>query len=154
IFGAPVPRPDHAARACLAALDHLAVLDEMDGAAALAVRIGVSTGEMIVGNIGGGGAQDYTVIGDAVNLGPRVAGANPDYGTRLLCTEAVAKAAGAAIEMREIDRVVLPGRTQATTLYEVLGPAGWLDAHAERKAAADRYGEGLAALRARRFEEA
>jgi adenylate cyclase len=152
-----VPRADHAARACLAALDHLAVVDALDaealdGAPRLSVRIGINTGEMIVGNIGGAAAQDYTVIGDAVNLAERVESANREYGTRLLVTEAVVRAAGDAIAAREIDRVALPGRAAAVTLYEIASPAaaadpGW-------RANADRHAEGLAALRARRFAEA
>src|SRR5262249_17771832 len=85
-FGAPVPRPDHAGRACLAALDQLAIVDTF-GDPQLQIRIGINTGEMILGNIGGGGQQDYTVIGDAVNLAQRIEAANRDYGTRLLITE-------------------------------------------------------------------
>ncbi len=149
-FGAPVPRQDHAARACLAALDHLAVVDELGGEP-IAVRIGINTGEMIVGNIGGGAAQDYTVIGDAVNLAQRVEGANREYGTRLLVTDAARLAAGSAIDARELDRVILPGRARAVVLHEVLGPAGFLDGSPPHRESAQHYAEGLEALRARGF---
>ena len=156
-FGAPVPRADHAAGACLAALDHLAVVDELAAAGDFpvgGVRIGLNTGELILGNIGGGGAQDYTVIGDAVNLAQRLEGANRELGTRLLASAAVVEQAGGAIESREIDRIVVPGRAGVVTVYEILGKDGFLSAHPERARAAAAYSLGLAALRDRRFTNA
>jgi class 3 adenylate cyclase len=152
-FGAPVPRDDHAARACLAALDHLAVVDELTGDA-LQVRIGINTGDMIIGNIGGDAAQDYTVIGDAVNLAQRVESANRVYGTRLLCTDAVRRAAADEVCAREIDTAILPGRVQPVVLHELVGPAGFLDEHGDFRDGLRCYAEGLAALRDRRFAEA
>jgi class 3 adenylate cyclase len=156
-FGAPRPQEDHAARACLAALDHLAVLDELSprwksGAwPELAVRIGINSGEMIIGNIGGGQAQDYTVIGDAVNLAERIESANKEYGTRLLVTEAVWTQASHVVDGREIDLVALVGRVQAVRVFEVFGPRGALDEAPAKKAAYALYHEGMTLMRARDF---
>ena len=153
-FGAPVPRADHAAGACLAALDHLAAVDELGRAGdfpALDVRIGINTGDVILGNIGLGGAQDYTVIGDTVNLAQRLEGANRELGTRLLVSEAVVKQAAGAIETQDIDRLVVPGRATAVSVYEVVGTPGFLAANPMKFKAFEAYAQGLAALRARRF---
>ena len=151
-FGAPVPRPEHAAAACLSALDHieaLRVLSARWGRDVLSVRVGLNTGEMIVGNIGGEQGQDYTVIGDAVNLGSRLEGVNKEYGTRIIASESTIRAAGAKIESRELDRVRVKGKTLAVGIYEVLGERGkvargmtYCTVH---------YAKGLASLRARDF---
>ncbi len=154
-FGAPVPRADHAAGACLAALDHLEALRVLSarwGKDVLSVRIGVNTGEMIVGNIGGEEGQDYTVIGDAVNLASRLEGVNKEYGTRIIVAESTILAAGDVVESRELDRVRVKGKTLAVGIYEVLAEKGAV-APALRTCVA-AYTRGLAAHRAGDFPAA
>jgi adenylate cyclase len=160
-FGAPIAQADHASRACRAALGMRAELarlnagwqrsGELPSGVALALGIGLSTGEMTVGNLGSEEVFDYTVIGDSVNLGSRVEGLNKLYGTTVLATEATAKAAGDGFLFREIDRVRVKGKTAAVTLYELMAaePAAPRD-----RQRALRFEAGLAAYRNREFLKA
>ncbi len=156
-FGAPVPLADHPVRACQAALDHLATLDALsvnwkEGRwPELAVRIGVNTGDVLVGNLGSDNFQDFTVMGDAVNLASRLVNANKDYRTRILATEAVWRDARDAFAWREVDLVRLVGRTQVERIFELVGEAGTWDAHPAKRGCCERYARGLAAMWARDF---
>ncbi len=154
-FGAPIPRPEHAAAACLSALDHIEALDLLRvrwGREILSVRIGVNTGEMVLGNIGGEQGQDYTVIGDAVNLASRLEGVNKEYGTRILITEATWALAKAVVEAREVDLVRVKGKNRPVRIYELLGQRGAVDP--VRLAAAAHYDRGLQVYRNRQFADA
>ena len=116
------------------------------------VRMGIATGEAVVGSIGSEVMMSYTVMGETVNLASRLEGANKLYGTVPCCWEATAVAAGAAIETREIDRVFLPGQGHSQPVYEIMGRGGALSP--KQIELRIRYAEGLAAYRARRWEEA
>jgi class 3 adenylate cyclase len=116
------------------------------------IRIGIATGEVLVGSIGSELMMSYTVMGDTVNLASRLEGANKEYGGRILVSEATIAGASAAVEAREIDRLVTLGQTQAQAVFEIMGPKGELTAaQIELRA---RFTEGLAAYRAQRWEEA
>ena len=100
IFGAPVEDSAHAAHAVAAALACQAKLAAMNAGEPafaghrLAMRIGLNTGEALVGNIGSRRRFNYTAMGDTVNLASRLEGANKFYGTAILASEAVRQAAG------------------------------------------------------------
>jgi hypothetical protein len=116
------------------------------------LRIGVATGEALVGSIGSDVMMSYTVMGDVVNLASRLDGVNKMYGTRNLVCERTIAAARTALEVREVDRIVVAGRTLPEVVFEVLGRRGELTP--ERLASRDRYQEGLAAYRERRWDDA
>src|SRR5262249_21675729 len=86
------------------------------------LRIGIATGEALVGSIGSEIMMNYTIMGDTVNLASRLEAANKLYGTRSLVAEATVAKIDAAIEFREIDRLVLLGQTHA--VFELLGQRG------------------------------
>jgi adenylate cyclase len=116
------------------------------------IRIGIATGEVLVGSIGSELMMSYTVMGDTVNLASRLEGANKEYGGRILVSEATIAGASAAVEAREIDLLVTLGQTRAQAVYEIMGAKGELTAaQIELRA---RFAEGLAAYRAQRWEEA
>ncbi len=130
VYGAPIHREDHAVLACRTALDMLDALDELqatwkaEGLPILDIGIGINTGPMVVGNMGSENRFDYTVIGDAVNLGSRIEGLNKTYGTRILISEfTYEQVRGEFPHVREIDITRVRGRTEAVTIYELMRAA-------------------------------
>jgi len=157
-FNAPNTVPDHAAAACRAALEAQATLGRLrerwqaEGKPQFRARIGLHTGEVVVGNIGTPERFAYTVIGDAVNLASRLEGQNKAYGTYICASEDVRRAAGPEFEWRRLDRVAVVGRREGTEIYELLGERGAVPADVLR--ARDLYEQALDAYFARRFDEA
>ena len=154
---------DHSGLACLAALDQLASvagfraeLPEITGLRRgfpeVDIRIGVATGDVVVGNIGSEQTRNYTVIGDTVNLASRLEGANKTYGTRALVSEETSRFAADLVEAREIDQVLVVGRTEPERIFELLGRKG--EVASELLALRDAFIEALAAYRRRDWKEA
>ncbi len=151
-WGAPASNPNHAVDACRAAVACQRALRESgltdDSGRPLRVRIGINSGEMLVGNIGSDVRLNYTVIGDAVNVASRLEGANKEYGTDIIIGEETRQLAGEHIEVRELDRLMVYGRGGGIAIYELLGVA---EGGAAAPAWATLYESGLAAYRARDF---
>ena len=159
IFGAPSALPDHAARACRALVRMAARLREMQPefralgcTHELFARSGLSTGEVIVGNMGSDERMNYTAMGDVMNLGARLEGANKAYGTRILVSAPTVEAAGAAFLFRELDWVRVKGKDRPTPIFELVGEAAAVPGTG-RAALAD-FGRGLALYRAGTWDEA
>ena len=163
-WGPPfIEETDQARLACLAAIDMMGrvetlrkELPELLGVRSIPVecdvRVGIATGEALVGSIGSEFMMSYTVMGDTVNLASRLETASKAYGSRSLMSEATFAATAGAIEAREIDRLVVVGQTQPQVVFEIMGRTGELTP--EQIALRTRYSEGLAAYRARQWEEA
>ena len=154
-WGAPAANADHAVDACRAALACQRGLRASglvdDSGRPLQVRIGVNSGDMLVGNIGSEFRLNYTVIGDAVNIASRLEGANKEYGTEIIIGEETRRLAGDRIQVRELDRLMVYGRAGGIAIYELLDviergdtPPAWVAL----------YESGLAAYRIRNFADA
>jgi len=132
-WGAPLPQEDHALRACLAALENQSRLIQLRqefeqiGLPPIHARIGLNTGEMIIGNMGSNQRFDFTVIGDSVNLASRLEGAGKEYGTFITLSEETYRQAGGQIEVREIDLLRVKGKDRPVRIYELLAAKGQLD---------------------------
>lgn len=130
LWNAPADDPDHAANACRAALACLrveAALNAEENGSILQpmhTRIGLHSGECIVGNVGSLSRMQYTALGANVNLASRIEGLNKAYGTRILASGAVVAKAGEGFLFREVDLVSPAGTTEPTRLYELLAEEG------------------------------
>ena len=157
-FGAPKEMPNHAEMACRAALK---IQEKLFGLGPeqrsissrfFRTRIGLHTGEVLVGNIGTPKRFAYSVIGDAANLTSRIEGLNKIYGTRILASAETKEARCTDFEWRCIDRVAVVGRTRSTEIYELLGTKGAVDRIVLE--ARDQYESGLEKYFAQDFEGA
>lgn len=154
-WGAPAPNPDHAVDCCRAALACQKAIREPalvdDEQRHIEIRIGINSGDMLVGNIGSEVRLNYTVIGDAVNVASRLEGTNKDYGTHIIIGPETRRLAGNRILVRELDRLAVYGRAGGLQIYELLDMA---DAPAETPEWVKSYEAGLASYRARDFAAA
>jgi adenylate cyclase len=116
-FNVPLEDPAHAASAFEAALAILACVAEREFAGErIRVRIGVNTGPLVAGNVGGGGRQSYTVHGDAVNLAARLEALCKEHGTSLLLSAATAKALPGA-RLVAVGTIAVRGLAEPVTVY-------------------------------------
>jgi len=129
VYGAPIAHPDHAKRACRSALDMVRAARVLQaewiaqGLPPLDLGVGINTGPMVVGNMGSKTRFDYTVIGDAVNLGSRIESLNKQYGTHILVSEFTwRQVKDEFLYMREIDIATVRGRSEPVRLYELMLP--------------------------------
>jgi adenylate cyclase len=125
LFGAPLDDPDHAEHAVQTALAMSQELDQLNlqwsaaGRPQLDIGIGISTGEMVAGNIGSSAIMSYTVIGDTVNLGARLESLNKDYATRIIISEATREALKGHYDIRPLGEVVVKGKSRPVAIFEV-----------------------------------
>ena len=126
-WSAPIEQPDHAARACRAAVRFLEKLKELKAAwrdqnlPEFDIGVGINTGPMIVGNMGSDIRFDFTVMGDAVNLASRLEGTNKEYETRVLVSEATYLAAKDQVTARRLGAVRVKGKRKPVRIYELRG---------------------------------
>lgn len=134
-FGAPLDMEDHAKNAILAAVRmkrkekelNEQFLSENILTIPIKTRIGINSGQMVVGNMGTDKKMDYTIIGDSVNLAARLEGVNKRYGTYLCVSEYAKDAAGDSFVYRRLDRIRVVGKAIPIRIYEVIEEQGFLD---------------------------
>jgi len=138
--------------ACKAALEQYALLDAFRARVPDVIglrrdiplidfRVGLSTGEVVVGSIGSNTAKSFTVMGDTVNQASRLEAVNKVYGTHLLIDHDTFSLAGASIAVREIDTITVMGRLEPFRIYELAAMSG--DLPAERHQMFEHYRNGL-----------
>jgi adenylate cyclase len=154
-WNAPLDVPDHARRACVAAVKCQQELArrrpdwQARYGCTLHMRVGLHTGDAVVGNLGSSQHFDYTVLGDTPNLASRLEGANKAFGTATMISGTTYAQAQASVLARELGQLVVVGRREPVTVYELGGlageaePVGWAP-----------YREALALCRAGRAAEA
>ncbi|HTW54206.1 MAG TPA: adenylate/guanylate cyclase domain-containing protein [Stellaceae bacterium] len=163
-WGAPFAAADDQARlACLAAIEMLAALPAFQeelpeltgvrrGFPKIQIRVGIATGDVVVGNIGSEQTRAYTVIGDTVNVASRLEGANKAYGTRILIGERTRQLAADTVEVREIDSVLVVGKSEPERVFELLGRKG--EVTLDRLELRDTFVAALDDYREQRWEKA
>jgi adenylate cyclase len=157
-WNAPLDLPDHALRACRAALRCQRRLAERREdfrrryGHEVRMRVGINSGPAIVGNMGSERRFDYTAMGDTMNLASRLEGAGKVYGVSTLVGEETERRVRDEILAREVDVIRVIGKKQPIRVFELLGEKGAVPAEEFEKAA--RFGRALETYRAKRFSEA
>src|SRR5262245_5909962 len=152
------PGDTHAASACLAALAHrdavAALRPELPqllglrrNVPELAVRMGLATGEVVVGTVGAPTAKTFAAIGDTTNLASRLEGVNKVYGTTVIASEETYRLAQDVVEARELDVVIVVGKSEPVRIFELLGSIGSVDSRMLE--VRELYAKGLEAYRHR-----
>lgn len=158
-WGAPLSQPDHALRACVAALEmqrRLTVLRPKwvkEKKPPLEARMGINTGLMIVGNMGGRDRFDYTVVGDSVNLASRLESANKQYQSKIMISDFTYQKVQGKVVVRELDLIQVKGKTEPVKVYELLGMVP-MEMTEQQQQSLELYHEGLKLYRQRQWDEA
>jgi adenylate cyclase len=159
IFGLPLPHDDdedRAVRACISMITELRQWNEeraQDGKKRVDIGIGLNTDTIVSGNIGSPKRMDYTVIGDGVNLASRLESACKEYSARILVSESTFKGLKGTYRAREVDMVVVKGKTEPVAVFEIL------DYHTETtfpnlRECVEAFQDGLASYRRKEWDRA
>lgn len=158
-FGAPEVYDDHAVKACLTALDMQSRMAELrarwreEGKPELKLKIGLNTGDAIVGSMGSRHREEYTAIGDEVNLASRLEQKNGDFDTEILISQSTYEASKASVIVREVGTVrSAHDNDEQVAVYELLSRRGELPDEKARTVA--MFEEGYAAYQSGSWEEA
>jgi adenylate cyclase len=159
-FGAPIPFDDHPVRACRAAVrmkkieqhlnDHF-VSNQLSPNPVF-TRIGINTGEVVVGNMGTERKMDYTIMGNPVNLASRLEGVNKQYGTWILISGETYEKSGSGFTVRKMDRVRVVNIKEPVRLYELIDEKSSTDA--DTLEAIEQFHRGLELFEARQWDGA
>lgn len=126
-WGAPLADSEHALNACKTAVIMQKRVKEIEKSwrdemgIDLGIRIGINTGDMVVGNMGSHMRFDYTLIGDGVNLGARLEGINKEYGTEITISQGTYEKVKDEVVARKIDTVAVKGKSKGVVIYELRG---------------------------------
>jgi adenylate cyclase len=158
-FGIPLPNVDDADRAMRSALAMINTLGKWnmqrnrEGKLPVNIGVGLNTAVVLSGNIGSAKLMDYTIIGDGVNLASRLESACKEYGAKILVSEFTFAKLKGTYRSREVDRIVVQGKTEPVGVYEIL------DFHTEESfphivEALSVFKDALAAYRSRKWDKA
>jgi adenylate cyclase len=126
VFGLPVAGEDDEDRALRASVAMLRSLREWNGERerrdepVVDMGVGLNTDLVVAGNIGSPKRMDYTIIGDGVNLASRLEGACKQYGAKILLSELTKSKLRGVYRLREVDRVIVKGKTMPVSVFECL----------------------------------
>ncbi len=127
IFGAPVPRKDHAYLACRSAILHKQFAEELNkqntttsGFFHINTRLGINSGLIVAGNIGSEKRMDYTAIGDPVNLSARLEGVNKIFKTKIIISDSTYALVKNDFVCRELDYLRVKGKKEPTRIFELI----------------------------------
>ena len=161
-WNAPLDEPEHARKACQAAIDMQAALERLSdewqaqGLPRQYMRVGINTGPASVGNMGSSRRFAYTALGDAVNLAARLEPLNNEYGTRICISQATLDAAGGRhnFVVRYLDLVAVKGKREAVPVYELVGRIGDAAITARYAPVFEHYNRAVVLYQQRQFTEA
>jgi adenylate cyclase len=145
-WNAPLDQEKHRALTCFAAIDCMAELDRLNGAAIEGeeqpdIRIGVNSGPAVVGNMGSNTRLSYTVLGDTVNLASRLESANKFFGSKIMVSEFTYDEAKDDVEARFLGKIRVVGKSLPIKVYELLSKKGELSADMSKLV--EEYNKGL-----------
>lgn len=158
VFGAPLPDERHSTRACRAALDLLARLDNLNKECDATwqrrfdFRIGINSGEMIAASYGGTRLSSFSVAGPAVEFARRLCAACANYGCRILVGPETYEGAMETVEARPIETFKTTGTRRRVELYEILAPKHGLST--ERERSRDHFWRGVIYYREKQWDRA
>jgi len=157
-WGAPFEEAGHAEKACLAAVDMMDRMAELqkqweeEGKPKLEIGLGINTGVASVGEMGSALRVGYTAMGDAVNLASRLEGLNKEYGTHIIVSELTfQEVKNPNLVFRELDLIRVKGKLQPVTIYELIGRR---DGNAESVELAQAFAAARALYQQRKWREA
>jgi adenylate cyclase len=157
IFGAPLDFPDHPSKACHAALEMMSELERLnqkwidEGKKSLDIRIGITTGPMMVGNMGSEQRFDYTVMGDSVNLGSRLEGANKNYNTNIIISEFTFERVKNDFTCMELDSVRVKGKKRPVKIYSLVG---YKNLPSIQEEVINQFNQGIAFYKKKKWDKA
>ncbi|HEY5037451.1 MAG TPA: adenylate/guanylate cyclase domain-containing protein, partial [bacterium] len=158
-WGAPTAQQDHAYRACSTALGMVDLLHtvlhpkwELEGKEKLNIGIGLNSGNMVVGFVGSQSIKNYTLIGDAVNLGSRLEGTTKEYKVEVIISETTYDEVKSDMLCRELDLIQVKGKTRPIRIYELVDHR--LKGAGMKEMKVKAFEEGLGHYRAQRWDEA
>ena len=157
-WGAPIQLPDHATVACHAAIDMQKRNEEMrktlreQNRPMLYTRIGMSSGSVVVGNMGSADRMDYTMMGDVVNLAARLEGVNKFYQTFTMISQSTYELTKDDIDTRQLDVIRVVGKKEPISVYEVLERKN--QTSSEKSGVVEKYLKALKLYEERNFADA
>jgi adenylate cyclase len=158
-WGAPTAQQDHAYRACSTTLGMVDLLHtvlhpkwDLEGKERLQIGIGLNTGPMVVGFVGSESIKNYTLIGDAVNLGSRLEGTTKEYHVEVIIAETTYEQVKNDMLCRELDLIKVKGKNEPIRIYELLDHR--LKGAGTKEMKVRAFEEGLAHYRSQKWDEA